>query len=54
MCQHRLANFLLGYWLTPHEKNNRTTGSLFLHRELHNVYNLMKPQCEVQVTNSPS
>ena len=40
---HRIANFLLSYRTTPHTTTGVTPASLFMGRELHTKWNLLKP-----------
>ena len=48
--QKKLDNFLLGYHNTPQANTQRTPASLFLGRDLCTRLELLKPNCEEQVT----
>ena len=46
---HRLADFLLTYWSTPHATTGRTPSSLFLQREIRTRFTLLQPDVNQQV-----
>ena len=50
LSQSRLDNFLLGYRSTPHATMQHNPASLILRRDLRTCMDLLKPNCEEQVT----
>ena len=47
---HRIENFLLSYWNTPHTTTNRSPSELFLKRESRTCMDLLKPDSSVMFT----
>ena len=47
---HRIANFLLSYWNTPHTTTNHSPSELFLKQELRTRMDLLRPDSLVKVT----
>ena len=51
---HRLQNFLLSYRATPHATTNKSPSSLFLHRPIRTVMDLIRPSCNERVFHQQS